>query len=227
MSKAAPTLLCVVLCVLLSASAHAATILKLDAGADPASDVSFNGATLTSLVDGNLATTGDQNTAIDYLGFLSGLPDVTTPSASLSLHGLAAVSGGTTVFGGLVTQDFSGGTLEVYDAGNVLLLSGTLGTSTLSGTLGGPGTGSLFTTSLATATGGSLLPLLDVGSLSLSLTLVNINGGAGLSLTNGALDGFEADAALTVAADPAVPEPASAWLLAAGMAVLGARSRAE
>jgi hypothetical protein len=214
---------------------NAGTIIKLSLGGDSAPDIEFTGGAggVLSTADDSAvpATTGDQNTAVEFLDFLEPVTaDILTPTASFSLDGLVA-SGSATVLGGVVVfQSFAGGTLELYDPANVLLLSGTLGLSALSGTLGPPGTGGLFTTSFATVTGGTLAPYIDPNSLSLSIALAGINGGAGLSVVPlpppppppvgfslGILDAFTADASVEIAGE-FVPEPSSSALaLLAGM----------
>ncbi len=208
--------------------ANAGTIMKLDLGSDASFDVEFDGTTFSTVNDGNALTTGDQNTDVDFGDFLSATPDILSSSASLSFNGLTR-SGPPTVIGSLVVQPFSGGTISVFDPANLLLLSGTLANSVLTGPIGPPATGALFTTTFATVTGGSLAPLLAPGSLSLSMSLTDVNGGAGLSVTGGAqsvLSPFNGDATLNVAAERVIPEPAG--LLLAGLALggmIGARLR--
>ncbi len=210
--------------------ASAGTILKLDLGSDASFDVEFDGTTFSTVNDGNALTTGDQNTDVDFGDFLSATPDILSSSASLSFNGLTRSGAPTVIGGSLVVQPFSGGTISVFDPANLLLLSGTLANSVLTGPIGPPATGALFTTSFATVTGGSLAPLLAPGSLSLSMSLTDVNGGAGLSVTGGAQSGlspFNGDATLNVAAEQRViPEPAG--LLLAGLALggmIGARLR--
>jgi hypothetical protein len=197
-----------------AASSHAATIIKLNLGS-VGPDVSMTGLGVFGTVsDGIAATTGDQNTDVEFTGFLDGpFPDITTTNASFTLSGLSAV-GPASVFGTLVIQPFLGGTFNLYDTANVLLLSGPLTTSTLTGVIGPPGTAALFTTTLGTATGGTLLPLIAPGSVSLSLNMTNVNGGAGLSVGAVAplLNPFSADASVNIAANP-IPEPAALVLV--------------
>lgn len=222
-----------VACTLLSITSgalHAGTIIKLSLGSDLPPDIEFDGTTLSTIDDGNAGTTGDQNTNVTFLDFLTFNPDILPSSASYSLNGLTA-DGPAFVFGGvLVLQNFMGGTFELYDPGNVLLLSGSLDGSTLSGLLGPPATGALFTTSFSTVTGGLLAPYIDADTLSLSMNFTDINGGAGLSIsppgrTFIALNPFTADAALSKAADRSlIPEPTTAVLLLLGIAL---RSRLQ
>ncbi|MCI0335590.1 MAG: hypothetical protein L0228_20470 [Planctomycetes bacterium] len=225
-------------CALMSAMGHlasAGTIIKLSLGGDSTADVEFSGGAggiLSTVDDGNAATTGDQNTAAEFLDFLEGVaPDIIASTASFTMDGLVA-DGTATVFGGaFVVQGFTGGTLDLYDAGNTLLLSGDLDTSALAGPLGPPATGGLFTTSFSTVTGGTLAPYIVADSLTLSMSLIDINGGAGLTVTppppvvppilhSGGLNPFTADATLSI--DGEVPEPAFLALVTMGSALVAA-----
>jgi hypothetical protein len=229
----------VAICALVMASAQsqAGTIIKLSLGGDSAADVDFTGGIggfLGTADDSVPGTTGEQNTAVEFVDFLEGVAaDIDTPTASFTLAGLTAVGPATVVGGSLVFQSFAGGTLALYDPANTLLLSGTLGSSSLSGTIGPPGAGGLFTTSVAFVTGGTLAPYIDPASLSLSVALLDINGGAGLSVSPlppplppppppgfafGILDPFSADASLNIAGEP-IPEPASVMLSLVGAAI--------
>jgi len=211
---------CALFC-LATTVAHAATIIKLNLG-DIGPDVGMNGAGILSTTnDGNGATTGDQNTAVEFTGFLNGNPDIALNSASFSMHNLAEV-GPANVFGTLVIQNFAGGNFELYDPANVLLLSGQLNNSALSGVIGPPGTGALFTTTFSLVTGGTLAPLIAPNSLSLSMNLTNVNGGAGFAVAGGgpALNPFLADASVNIGGEQAVPEPATLMLLS--VAAIGA-----
>lgn len=219
-----------------SGTASAETILKLGLGGDPPADVMFDGMTL-STVDQISPLLGDQETNIDYQGFLSGMTDVTIPPgppASFTLDGLKVSAPPIVIGGTLVIQDFMFGTMELYDPTDTLLLSATLDKSVLSGPIGPPGTGAVFTTTFGLVTGGTLAPLLKADSLTMSMSLTNVNGGLGFSLSGlggpaPVLNPFVADVTLNIAALP-VPEPASAVLLLVGAAALGlfaARRRAR
>jgi hypothetical protein len=209
----------------------AATIIKLNLGS-VGPDIGMNGAGILSTAnDGIGTTTGDQNTDVEFTGFLDGPnPDITTTDASFSLGGLAT-SGPATVFGTLVIQPYFGGVFSLYDSANTLLLQGPLTNSALTGVLGpaGGGTGSLFTTTLGAVTGGSLLPLLAPGTVTLSMNLSNVSGGAGFALPpgGGTIAPFLADASVNIGADP-IPEPASAVLWVFGLfAAAGVAKRAR
>lgn len=207
--------LCALLCIATSTS-HAATIIKLNLG-NVGPDVAMGGlGILGTMSDGIAATTGDQNTDIEYTSFLDGSnPDITTTDASFTLSGLLT-AGPATVFGSLVIQPFFGGTFTLYDndALNTVLLTGPLTSSALTGVIGPPGTGALFTTTLGSATGGTLAPLLAPGSVSISMNMTNVITtlpvpAAGFGVGPGPiLLPFVADASVNIAADP-IPEPAT------------------
>jgi hypothetical protein len=208
---------CLTVCCFTVCSANANTIIKLDLGS-VGPDIGMNGqGQLSTVNDGDAGTTGDQNTKIEFTDFLNSIPDISTPPGSFTLNGLA-LAGPTNVIGGtLVIQNFTGGQFSLYDPANVLLLSGPISTSTLTGTIGAPGTGALFTTTLASATGGTLASLIFPGSLSLSLSMTNVNGGTGFSTSDSILQPFQADGSINIAADGArAPEPATLALLSMG-----------
>jgi hypothetical protein len=228
---------CALVCAASSVSL-AGTIIKLDLGG-VGPDVGMNGAgVLSTIDDGHPGTTGDQNTSIVYTGFLSPLPNVTIPPgppASFSLTGLQAVPP-TTVVAPLVIQNFVGGSFSLYDPANNLLLQGPLTNSALTGVMGPPGTGALFTTTLGAISPASLLfPFIAPGTVSLSMNMTNVNGGAGFSVippvSGGILQPFLADAAVNISADPSgigpgIPEPASLTLVLLGVvAVVCGRRR--
>ena len=226
---------CVTLCAatfLIASDTLAATIIKLGLGGDAAADIEFDGTTLSTVDQLDGATSGEQNTNVEFQGFLDGMADIIAPPpASFTLSGLMTAGPATgfpTINPVLVIQDFTGGTFDLYNAANVLLLSGTLNNSTLAGPIGPPATGALFTTSFAQVTGGTLASLIAANSLSLSMSLTDINNGAGFSLGAAAplLNPFTADVTLNIAGD-VIPEPASAVLvlLAGVSAVLSLRRR--
>jgi hypothetical protein len=216
-----------------TASTQAGTIIKLSLGSDASADVEFSGGSsgvFGTVDDGNGATTGDQSTAIEFGDFLDGSqPDVMTTTASFTLDNLTA-SGAPSTFGPLVIQNFTGGTLSLYNPANVLLLSGTLANSALTGPIGPPATGALFTTSFATVTGGALQNNIVANSLTVSMSFSDINGGAGFSVGGGpsaVLNSFQADATLNIAAQQ-IPEPVAAMLIAvasAGLVAFTSRQR--
>jgi PEP-CTERM motif len=223
-----------VLCAFLSfatSASQAGTIIKLNLGGI-GPDIAMNGAgILGTESDGNAATTGDQNTAVEYTGFLDGIfSDINTSTASFTMSGLsipAGAPGVPQVFGSLVIQNFTGGTFSLYSPANALLLSGSLTDSAMTGVIGPPGTGGLFTTSISNVTGGSLQSYIVGNSITLSMNMSNVNGGAGFGIGAGpVLLPFEADSSVNISGNQA-PEPATAVLalLGAGVATVCGRRR--
>lgn len=171
-------------------------------------------STFATTSDGVAGTTGNQDVSGDYLNFLDSIASFS--GGSFTVSGLTA-SGPPTVFSTFVSQNLTGGSFSLYNSSNTLLLSGTLGTSLLSG-LSGPG-GVASVTSGATVTGGTLQPLIAPGSLSISISITDINDGAGFTLSSGntIIDPFSGDMMVTFAGNEAVPEPSTAALLIAGV----------
>jgi hypothetical protein len=197
--------------------AQAETILKLNLDGDSTADIQFDGTDLSTISDGNGGTTGDQDTTVDFLGFLGIVTPNPMSGASFTLSGVAESGSANTSIPGIVVQSFVGGDFYLYDNLDALLLSGTLGGSTLSGPLGPPATGALFTTTLGSISGGSLAGLIEPNSISLSMSMTAVNGNAGFSVTSDALDNFTTDVTLNIAADPRViPEPATAVMTLLG-----------
>jgi PEP-CTERM motif len=212
-------IVCALVCAATSYS-HAGTIIKLNLGG-VGPDIGMNaGGVLSTVNDGAAPTVGDQNTDIEYTGAFDFIPDVNTTTASFTLQGLQEV-GPASVFGSLVIQNFQGGQFSLFDPANVLLLQGPLTNSALTGVLGPPGTGALFTTTLGAVTGGTLLPLIAPGTVSLSMNMTNVNGGLGFAVIGGgpALNQFLADASISISAD-FVPEPTAMMLLGLGSAAM-------
>src|SRR5689334_5640380 len=90
------------------ATAHAATIIKLDLGG-VGPDLTYTGGAggiLSTIDDNPPGLTGDQATIILFTSFLSGLGSTT---GSYTLSGATAVGLPTPLGGGVVTQNFSGG----------------------------------------------------------------------------------------------------------------------
>jgi hypothetical protein len=211
-----------------TSAGQAGTILKLNPGT-AASNIEFNAGVLSTVDDLNAGTTGEQNTAVDFQGFLSGIPDIAPLNASMTLNGISRVGSATVFPFGLMMQNFSGGTVSIYDASNMLLLSGSLNASTLAGAAGPPGTDALFTTTFNLVTGGTLAPQIGLGTIALKMNITDVNGGAGFTVASpdSILNPFSAEALLTITGEQAIPEPATALLLAfgMGMTIFGIRHR--
>jgi hypothetical protein len=213
-------------------SAKAGSIIKLSLGGDSPPDVQYSAGIFSTVDDSDGSTSGQQNTAVDFLDFLSGFPDITTPTASYTLSGVTAAGPADISIPGLAIQGFTGGNFFLYDPSNALLLSGALGTSSLAGTVGQPATGALFTTSVANVTGGSLAPLIKTNSLSLSISMTDVDSGLfgpGLQVffppgPGTQLRPFVADVTQTIAGDK-IPEPSTAILAALAGVLISAHSR--
>lgn len=219
---------CALFCVAVSAT-QAATIIKLNLGG-VGPDVGMGAPAgqlpgVFSTIDqtGGPPPTGDQFTDVEYTSFLNFIPDLNTNTATFSLNGLQA-AGAANVFGTLVIQNFVNGNFALYDPADNLLLAGPLTSSVLTGVMGPPGTGALFTTTLGAVSGGSLAPFIAQGTVSLSMNMTNVNGGNGFvvlpPITGGILQPFLADASISIAAnfsgigdDPMIPEPTSMTLV--------------
>jgi hypothetical protein len=215
-----------------AARAGAELIILANLGGDTADDIEYN---IQSNI-GTLSTRddlgtghGDQNTAVDFVGLLSSMADIPTGLGSLSLNGFVATGPAMTFPGyASVIQDFSGGTLELYDAANALLLSANLFSSGLNGPTMSPGKGGLFTAYVTgVVTGGSLAPQLDLYTIRVDMHLPLIASGIGFSMipgspaNTGRLNPFTADAVVEISAE-LIPEPTGAVTLVAGIAALSA-----
>jgi hypothetical protein len=213
---------CALVVLILCSPSSATTIIKLSLGeTGPDVGMSVAGGTFSTSNDGVGVTTGDQNSAIEYTSFLDGIPDIPTNIASFTVAGVTAAGAPTPLGGGVLLQNFVGGSFSLFDPANTLLLGGNFSTLVLSG----GASGSLFTISNATVTGGTLAPLIVPNSVSMSFAFTNINGGAGLSVSQGnTLNPFVADAVVTIAANP-TPEPASLSTIALAALALMKRRR--
>jgi hypothetical protein len=225
------------------ASAQAATIVEMSLG-DATTDIEYDNGTLHTVDDGNNVTMGEQDTGVLFLNFVDGYgPDIlSAPLGSLTLSGLTPSPAGPgsalLIFQSTILQNFTGGTLELWDENNNLLLSGNLGASALTGAVGNP-TGGLFQTSYGSITGGALMPYVDPNSFLMSMNFTSIKtipgGQNGLTLAappppgnfvNVDLNPFRADATVDVEADQ-IPEPAAAgMLLAITLCALSVRRKA-
>jgi hypothetical protein len=215
---------CATIALLLASHAAQAAIIKLDLGGGSGPDLVYSGAVLATPSDGDAATLGSQDTGIVYGDFLSALPNTT---GSYSLHNLATNGAATvTVIGplSLVSQPLSGGDFQLYGPapGNVKLLDVSLASSAslLSGTLNSS-TGAIISVNNGTVVGGTLAPLIDSTSISFSIALSNISGGAlGLDAGN-ILKNFTAAATKEIGGSlgtgGGLPEPSTMVLLALGV----------
>jgi hypothetical protein len=200
--------LCALLC---SSAANGDTVLKLNLG-NTGPDLAMNaGGVLGTASDGNAGTTGDQDTDFESTGFLD--PFVADGTGSFSVAGLLRTGPPNIIGGAVIVQDFDGGTFDLYSSTNTLLLHGDLTESTLTGVIGGTGTGSIFTTKVGNFTAGTLLNLVHPSSLDVSMALTNVNGGLGFVVSGSpfTLQSFTTDASVNIAAapGPGIPEPAS------------------
>ncbi|HJQ80412.1 MAG TPA: PEP-CTERM sorting domain-containing protein [Lacipirellulaceae bacterium] len=210
-----------------AATAPAGTIIKLSPDS-ATSHIKFASNLLSTVDDLNAATTGEHNTAVDFQGFLDSIPDIASASASVTVSGITKAGSATVFPNQLMLQNFTGGTVSLYDAANTLLLSGSLKASTLAGSLGPTGAnGALFTTSFNVITGGTLADGIDPSSLTFKMNIGGINEGAGLGAPDSVLSPFTANALLTITGELPVPEPGTYLLLAIGMAIASARMRGQ
>lgn len=204
----------------LSSASLGGTIIRLGLGSDPLPDITFDGTTLRTIVDSDAVTLEDQDTNVDFQGFITAYAaDILTPTASISLNGLTAVPPVSVPNASLVIANFTGGTFILRNPANVELLSGTLGKSSLAGTLGGPGTGGLFTTTFSTVNpGGLLAPYIKTNSLTLSMSFTDVMSGGASGFAVQLADPtklapFTGDVTINISADPNVPEPMTATLV--------------
>lgn len=195
--------------------AASTTIMKFGFGSDPGPDIQMLDGILSTLDDGDMSSSGSQNTGLDFVGFLSSIPSIPVAAASISIDGVT-LSDDLSQVGGLFLQPTTGGSFSIWDDADMLLLSGTFGTGMLTGVVGGPATGSLISLDFGTFDGGSLASMVDVNSAALSLSFAGVNDGLGFSISGGEtprLDNFMTDSTGLIAAS--VPEPMGASLLCA------------
>jgi hypothetical protein len=214
--------------VLGSSAANGQTVLKLSLG-NTDSDLAMDGSgVLGTVSDGNAGTLGDQNTAIEYTGFLDSL--FADGTGSFSVAGLQRTGPPSIIGATVIVQNFVGGSFDLYDPANSLLLHGDLTESTLTGVIGSTGTGSIFTTKVGNFTNGSLLPAFVPNSLGLSMALTNVNGGNGFLVSGSpfTLQSFTTDASVSISGEGGlgIPEPASIAIVllgAVGFTLVGRR----
>jgi len=192
------------------------TILKFGLS-EIGSDILYESGVLFTKDDGFAATTGNQNTGLNFTGFLAGLIADISGGASFTLDGITAI-GNATLIGALVAQQTNGGTFSVWDVSNNLLLSAELGEGYINGT-NSVGTASFFNTEIVNYTGGSLLNLIAPapGGISLALASILTDGKVGLDVVNDKLQNFSANGSGLITGDAAVPEPTTVLLLMSGL----------
>jgi hypothetical protein len=218
----------------LTAPAHAATVIKLNLGADSDNDIQLSGGTFSTIDDGDIHTPGSQNTTVEFSDFLSSFPNIASTHASFSLSGLTPTGDSTTFSGWLVEQDFVEGQMALYAPDNTLLLSADLNFSAVTGPLGAPGLQGLFL-AVGDVTDGALKPYLDPDSLSIRMKLPSINNGSGFSVSPSPgspapdqyfapLNAFAAGATVEIRAEQ-VPEPAALAMLCVAALATGYTGR--
>jgi hypothetical protein len=213
---------------------HAATVIKLNLGADASDDIQLSGGTFSTIDDGDIHTAGSQNTTVEFSDFLSSFPNIASTHASFSLLGLTPTGDSTTFSGWLVEQDFVEGQMALYAPDNTLLLSADLNISAVTGPLGAPGLQGLFL-AVGDVTDGILKPFLDPDSLSIRMKLPSINNGGGFSVSPSPgspapdqyfapLNAFAAGATVEIRAEQ-VPEPATLAMLCVAALAAGYTGR--
>ncbi len=105
---------------------YAETIIKLNLGTDSMPDVRLVDGVLSTAPDAVGATNGDQNTEVAYLGVLTGEAPIEGENGSLTLAGVELIGEPAVYFESTVLQETSGGSFQLYNPNNELLLSGNL-----------------------------------------------------------------------------------------------------
>ncbi len=206
-----------------SSSVFADTIIKFDLGST-GPDVEYVGGVFSTVDDGVVGTIGEQDSGIDFTGFLDGAIADILVGASITIDNVIA-SGAANIVGPIIAQETTGGTISLWDNVGGLLLTGTLGSGAITGSQGGE-TGSFFNTTVMTYTAGSLLSFVSPTPAGISIALNGILSGGlvGMNVafnpnTNAfELQNFTSDASGLLTGS-AVPEPASMLLL--GSAIFG------
>lgn len=205
---------------LISSVANADTIIKFDLGAN--NDVEFVGGIFRTVNDGIASTPGNQNSDIDFTGFLDASFADILSGASVTISNIVA-SAEVNVLGTIISQATNGGSINLWSNTGSLLLSAALGEGNIAGSIDGV-TGSFFNSSVMTYTGGSLLSHVSSSPAGLSLGLSGIQSGIfpGMTVSYNTttdafeLDSFRADASGLLTGNP-IPEPASMLLLSSAL----------
>lgn len=177
-------------------------ILKLNLG-NKGPDIAGPYTQFDTASDGDASTSGDQNTDVEFTGFLDGLfPDITTTDASFSCCGLLrAADMPTSTSNNYLVNGFFGleheamsfppspfqtSDFKLYGPGNVLLLSAKIYGGVLEGPMGPPASGVFNSVPFPATpggppspqppsiTGGILAPYLAPKSVSIRFDLTNV-----------------------------------------------------
>lgn len=209
----------------LAAPCVAETILKVDMGTttNDGPDVKLVGSVFSTIDDGLASTTGDQNTSVNFVGFLGSTPDIAADVASFSISNVT-VDGAPNVLGPVVVQPTKGGSIRLWDSTNLLLLAADIADGAIVGSLAGASTGSFANLSLGSIAGGSLAAVLKPNDFAISIAMTDVNHGLGMTVLNNQLQPFTAGATANIAADQ-VPDPSGTTLLGVAFAGLVAAAR--
>lgn len=213
-----------IFCLSISSNVLADTIMKFDLSSTN-TDVRFVNNIFSTVNDNIASTPGQQNTSIDFSGFLDSTIQDILSGASITISNVLAVGAPTIILNnGVIQQNTEGGNVSFWNLNGDLLLSANLDNSSIMGSINGS-TGSFFNTTSMTFTGGSLFSSLTPGSGGFSLALSNVLSGSHIGFdysvsSNGdfSIKNFTADANGLVTGST-VPEPATSLLL--GLSFLG------
>lgn len=227
------------LLLLFVGSVSAETILNINFGKNELvePDIELVDGVLSTVNDNSISP-GEQTTDATFESFVVGKPGVVdVTNGSFTLDGVSMVgSPNVTPLGGFssVTQQTTGGTFDLYDADGNALLSGTLNNGLLTGSTSGATSGGFFNLDFGSFTGPAGSPLFELldptkSSLSISFTGIASPGSAGMSVVDGKLQDFIADATANIDAEAlatVLPEPSSLGLsLLAMIGLFGFRRR--